>query len=386
MFQRTTAINKLLSLKKRIKVVQGGTWAGKTYGIIAILIDFATKNTGRTITVIAETIPSIKRGALKDFKEIMSLTNRWIEEHYNGGDRKYTFSNGTTIEFNSFDSVGKAQAAGKRTDLFINEAFYISFEIADALIGRTSGNIWIDYNPHNNFWVQDEILNRTDVDFLKLIPIDNEELPETIKEEHRIKREKAKTSEYWANWCRVFLDGETGRSMGAILQNWEFGSFDNTLPYLYGLDFGVKDPDALIKTAVDRPKMLLYWKEELYQNGLSTNQLYDSIKARGVNDKLIVADSAATRTINDLRGKGLNIRGVIKSPILDDIKFLQDYTIIVEENSINLSKELNQWVWLDKKGQVPEDKNNHAIDAGRYGSKTLIKPGTQFKGHKTLRR
>jgi phage terminase large subunit len=383
MFIRTTAINKLLALKKRIKVIQGGTWAGKTYGIIAILIDFAIRNPNRTITVVAESIPAVKRGPLTNFKEIMFVTNRWIETHYNATERIYTFSSGSTMEFTSFDSIGKAQAAGKRTDLFLNEAYYINFEIADALMGRTSGNIWIDYNPHNTFWVQDELLGRDDIDFIKLIPGDNEALPETIKKEHAIKREKAKTSEYWANWCRIFLDGETGRSMGAILKNWIFGEFDNSLAYGFGLDFGFKDPDALVRVAPDKKQMKLYWKEELYQSGLSTKQLGEQIKVI-TQDKLTVADSSAARTIADLKGQGINIKPVIKGKITDDIKMLMDYELIIDPKSTNLSRELGSWVWLDKKGEVPIDEDNHLIDAGRYYSRSVILPFVQRPKQRAL--
>lgn len=384
MFKRTTAINKLLFLKKRIKVVQGGTWAGKTYGIMSIIIDFAARYSGRSITVVAETIPAVKRGPLRNFEEVMMGTNRWVQEHYNGTERIYKFASGSTVEFNAYDSVGKAQAAGKRTDLFINEAYYLHFDIVDALIGRTSGNIWIDYNPHSTFWVQDEILGRDDVEFIKLIPSDNEALPESIKHEHEIKREKAKTSDYWANWCRVFLDGETGRSMGAILQNWDYGDFDDTLPYGYGQDFGSRDPDALLKCAVDKNNKKIYWKEEIYQSGLSTVKLGELIKVKVPDNKLIVADSSATRTIQDLKGQGINIIPVIKGKVTDDIKMLLEYEIIVDPLSYNLSRELNSWVWLDKKGEVPIDEENHLIDAGRYITRTMIKPFTQRPQQKAL--
>ena len=71
MFQRTTAINKILALKKRIKIVQGGTSAGKTYGILPILIDRAAKTPGTEISVVSESIPHLRRGALRDFVKIM---------------------------------------------------------------------------------------------------------------------------------------------------------------------------------------------------------------------------------------------------------------------------------------------------------------------------
>ena len=57
MFQRTTAINKILRLKKRIKIIQGGTSAGKTFGIIPILIDLAAKNKSLEISIVSESIP-----------------------------------------------------------------------------------------------------------------------------------------------------------------------------------------------------------------------------------------------------------------------------------------------------------------------------------------
>jgi phage terminase large subunit len=152
MFQRTEAIDKLLNLSKRKRVVQGGTWAGKTYGIIACMIDRATKKPGFTGTVVAETIPALKSGALKDFKKIMQETGRWREDRFNASELHYTFASGYKLEFRSFDSVGKAQAAGKREDLFINEAPYIPYEIADALIMRSTELVWIDFNPTAEFW------------------------------------------------------------------------------------------------------------------------------------------------------------------------------------------------------------------------------------------
>ena len=63
----TTALKKLLKLKKRIKVVPGGTSAGKTYSIIPILIDKAAKTPFLEVSIVAESIPNLRRGALKDF-------------------------------------------------------------------------------------------------------------------------------------------------------------------------------------------------------------------------------------------------------------------------------------------------------------------------------
>ena len=141
----------------------------------------------------------------------------------------------------------------------------------------------------------------------------------------------------------------------------------------------------MVKVAVDRYKKLIYWKEEIYNNGLSTKQLGDIIKSRGVNDKLIVADSASPRTIQDLKSQGLNVKPVVKGLILDDIKLLWDYTIIIDPDSVNLQKNLNNWIWLDKKGEIPIDIDDDLIDAGRYATRTLIKPVIEH-GHRVARK
>jgi hypothetical protein len=63
---------------------------------------------------------------------------------------------------------------------------------------------------------------------------------------------------------------------------------------------------------------------------------------------------------------------------------LNDWKIIVDPSSFNLQKELNSWVWLDKRGEVPLDADNHLIDAGRYYSRTVIKPVTKHRQHRVL--
>lgn len=99
MFIRTTAINKLLKLKKFVKGVQGGSSAGKTFGIIPIEIDYAIKNPLTETSIVAESIPHLKRGAIRDFKKIMKETNRWIDTSWNASDFRYTFGNESFIEF-----------------------------------------------------------------------------------------------------------------------------------------------------------------------------------------------------------------------------------------------------------------------------------------------
>ena len=163
---------------------------------------------------------------------------------------------------------------------------------------------------------------------------------------------------------------------GAILTNWRHGDFDTSLPFCYGLDFGSNDPDALIKVAVNRREKLIYWHEELMQNNLTTSQLLTILNSRNVGNSKIVADSSARRTIMDMEAAGLNVSGTRKMDVsvYDGIRLLQDYTIILTPTSYNLAQELDTWVWIDKRGGIPLDCNNHGIDAGRYGAQYLINP------------
>jgi phage terminase large subunit len=370
-------------MQKRIRVVQGGTWAGKTYGIIAVIIDFAARNPNRSITVVAESVPALKRGAIANFMEIMMETGRWVEGRYNYSERIYTFANGSKVEFNSFETVGKVKAAGKRTDLFINEAYYINWEIADAMIGRTSGNIWIDFNPLASFWAHDEIIPRPDVEFLRLVPSDNECVPASIRSEHAMKREKAKTSEYWANWCRVYLDGEIGRLMGTIFSNWETGEFNDKVAYIAnGMDFGYNAPDTLIRVSIDPRSKTIYCDQRIFMSGNTPEQLRDLMKdANVIRSELIIADCADARMIAELK-KYYNMKPVDKWPVAQCIRLMMDWRIVVTPESLDLITELKNYVWNDKRAGIPIDAYNHAIDAIRYVFMTyMTKPKNPQKWH-----
>jgi len=180
----------------------------------------------------------------------------------------------------------------------------------------------------------------------------------------------------FANWWRVYGEGEIGILEGQIFINWDFGEFDTTLPYGYGLDFGFNpDPDAMVKTAIDEKRKIMYWDECMYQTGQSTNELRRNVFGNVTNtNDLIVADSADPRMIADLKKAGvrvnepgLNIKGVKKDgTVAEWLKSMQDYKHVITEGSHNLAKEFNNYIWSDSKAGIPIDAFNHLIDAGRY--------------------
>lgn len=353
----------------RKKVIQGGTSAGKTYGIIPILIDKAIKINGLKITVVAETLPAVKEGALDIFKNVMFDTGRWIESNWNASSLTYTFSSRSRIQFKSFDSVGKAKSSGKRDILFLNEANHIPFEIADALMIR-SKETWIDFNPDNEFWVHKETLKEPNSEFLLLTYHDNEGCPIETIEDLKIKQEKAKTSTYWENWCKVYIDGEIGSLEGVIFNNWKtIDTIPNDARLLgYGVDFGyTNDPTAIVEVYKWNDKRIV--NEICYQKELSNSQIAKLIPTKDN----AYCDSAEPKSIAELKAFGIRAYPVTKGSdsINYGIQLMQEQNYLVTSSSVNLITELRKYAWdkdkrTGEKLNKPIDNFNHAIDAFRY--------------------
>lgn len=368
MFTRTTAINKIRKLEKRIKIIQGGTSAGKTFGILPVLIDKAIKQPNLEVSVVAESIPHLRRGALRDFEKIMKWTNRFVDDRFNKTLLKYEFSNGSFIEFFSADDASKLRGA-RRDVLYINECNNVTFESYNELSIRTRKEIFLDFNPSNEFWVHTELKEEADSDFLILTYLDNEALDQSIVDQIEKNREKAATSNYWANWWKVYGEGQLGMLEGVVLNNWQLIDKIPTEARLLGigLDFGyTNDPTAIIEVYNYNGKRIV--NEVAYQTGMLNSDI-----ARLLPKKVIVyADSSEPKSIDEIRKHGIMIKGVTKGKdsINYGIDIMQQQDYLVTSNSTNLIKELRSYIWdTDKSGKrlnKPIDHHNHAIDAWRY--------------------
>lgn len=174
----------------------------------------------------------------------------------------------------------------------------------------------------------------------------------------------------------VVLGGWLDNLEGVIFENWSIGEFDDSLPFGFGQDFGFSaDPTTLVKVAVDNKKKRVYVKECYGKAGMSTEGIYLANLQYADFDKEIIADNSEPRLISELKAKGLNIKACEKGPgsVTAGIKALQDYEIIVHPDSTEIVKEMNNYIWSDKKSGTPIDLWNHRIDPIRYYAFPLIK-------------
>ncbi|HTB06989.1 MAG TPA: phage terminase large subunit [Bacteroidia bacterium] len=373
---------------KRYVIHQGGTGAGKTFSTLQYLLTYAAKYQDSVISVVAETMPHLKRGALRDMRHIIEQEDwdKTVLENKSGFYFKILKS---IIEFFPADSAAKLRGA-RRDVLFINECNNLDYESFQQLDVRTRKRTILDFNPVRRFWVHEKLmpsLHEHEYSFVQSTYLDNPSL--TAEEIRNIERRRSNT-----NWWKVYGEGEIGISEGIVFNNWniiaasppsEGGSENNGIPLSggvrgalpgnllgYGIDFGFTHSPTVI-VQVNECNGELFVKELLYKTGMHNDELFAfAAKHLDLNAKAI-ADSAEPKTIWYLYGKGWKgIKAAIKGPdsVEHGIDLLLDRKINVTADSLNLIKELREYMWdTNLAGQFvrrPVKEYDHAIDALRY--------------------
>ena len=369
MFQRTTAQAKIAKLRSRVRIVQGGTSSSKTFSIIPTLIMYCISTPGAEVSIVSESVPHLRRGAIRDFLKIMLSIGNSLN-NWNKSTLIYHFDNGAFIEFFSADQSDKLRGA-RRDVLFVNEANNIDWESYHQMSVRTRKFIYIDYNPTQEFWAHTELIGKEGTDFVILTYKDNEALEPAIVKEIEIARDRAKDSPYWANWFKVYGEGKLGSLQGVIFSNWEQCEKmpDSWTWKTYGIDWGyTNDPTAIVEDCEFDGKI---WVNEIvYEKGLTNADIAKKIE--GFRGAEFIADSAEPKSIEDIRRHGFRIRACKKGrdSIRSGIDKLQQQPIMITSNSTNIIKEVRGYVWAtDRTGKEtgePIDSFNHAWDAIRY--------------------
>lgn len=342
-----------------------------------LLIQIA-QTSNKSISVVSESLPHLKRGALRDFLNIMKTHEYYKEESYNRTDLIYTFETGAYVEFFGADDPTKLR--GPRRDiLFINEANNVPLQTFEQLEVRTRDFVIIDYNPVSEFWAHTDVIPKMPHDFLKLTYKDNESLESSIVRSIESRKDKP-------NWWKVYGLGEVGTKEGQVYDDWRQIDRvpEEAVRVRRWLDFGfTNDPTAVgcvyewgHDPQTERKRIIV--DEEEYRTGMTNGNIAGKINDLEEPDMMVVADSQEPKSIEEIKAGGVkNIVGSVKGAgsINYGIDTVKEYDVYVTKRSTNILKEMRNYLWkLDRDGKPlnkPEDLFNHHMDGIRYAVSSM---------------
>ena len=374
----------LLGADSRYFVITGGRGSGKSYSLNSFLL-LLTYEVGHVILFTRYTLTSAHVSIIPEFIDKIETANL-SHDFYITKDEIVNLKTGSKILFKGIKTSSGTQTANLKslagvTTWVLDEAEELNdedtFDKIDFSIRakNVQNRVILVLNPatkehfiYKRFFESKGVadgsnLVKDDITYIHTTYLDNYA---NLSKSFILQVEDMKTrrsQKYNHQIMGAWLD----KAEGVVFTNWQFGTFNpNNLPTSFGLDFGFSiDPDTLIEVAIDKDHKKIYVKEHLYQNGLRMEELA-KICTDKANNKLIIADSAENRLIVDLRHKGLNIEPIKKGTIESGVTMMLDYDIIVDNDSSNIAKELNNYAYLNKGSKLYIDDFNHAIDAIRY--------------------
>lgn len=379
----TTTLEEIANLTARIRIIQGGTSAGKTIAILWYILNWAIENRGKICTIVSDTFPNLRTGAMRDFLDICRESDVLEVGVWNKTNSTLCLPNDSIIEFYSVDTMG---AHGARRDLlYVNEANRISWDTFSQLEVRTREQVILDFNPVNEFWAHTELINnpeRTDVEFLKVTYLDNEALDEAT-----VQAIERRQGDGTSNWWRVYGLGEIGSLEGNIYSGWtpmdaaEIQKQGRLIRY--GLDFGFSNDETGLVSIYELEDGLGI-VEELYQTNIRGSQYGDIFRRIGVDPSvLIAADAARPEIIADIKEEGFRCIAANKNAgsVLRGIDRVASKKIYYCGK--NLEREYLTYQWRKKKStgetlDEPQDGNDHLMDALRYAVDDLERPKFDF--------
>ena len=342
---------------------EGGSRSSKSYSIVQLLVSIAVNEPKKRISIVSHSLPHIKRGAYRDFKLIMQELDLWSDDNFSFTDFIYTYPNGSYIELFGLEDEGKARGPG-RDILFINEANLLKKALYDQLAMRTTGQIFLDWNPADFvswvYTVADNPLNkRIHSTYL------NNKSNLTATQIAAIEAYRGLPDDFM--W-KVYGLGQRGAAKELIYTQWRIvDELPNKGECFYGLDFGFNHPAAFVK--VEYYEGAHYVQELVYQSGLTLSELLRLIQSFGIGKGTIYADAAEPKSIEEMYRAGLNIKAANKDVWAGILK-VKSFPLFVTHNSTNLQRELQSYKWKkDKEDNIidePVKANDDGLDALRY--------------------
>lgn len=358
---------------KRLIINQGGTSSSKTYSILQLLFLLAVRKNNILISVVSESLPHLRRGALRDLQNIVRKEGYTLDKIYNKSSHTFTFGT-SSIEFFPADVSTKLRG-GRRDYLYINECNNITKNSFDELSVRTKSCTFLDFNPVSEFWAH-EIMNErnpNDFEFIKSTYKNNGQLDESIIKEI----ESRKYTD--PNWWKVYGEGDIGSMEGLIFSEWQqVIELPESPKRVLALDFGYTNDPTTIND-IRYSDGTIYTDEICYQTKMTNQDIGNLImKDANLSKCIVVCDSAEPKSIDELRLMGVRAIGSDKGAdsINNGIDLIKQYKLCVTKRSLNTIKELRNYRWkTDKAGKslnVPIDYWNHSMDNLRYGTTYLL--------------
>lgn len=388
-FDKKININKKYSAignsDARYFIVTGGRGSGKSYSINLLLV-LLTYEAGHTILFTRYTLASAYVSIIPEFIEKLELLEIFHDFHITKDEIRNKLS-GSKIIFKGIKTSSGDQTANLKslqgvTTFVLDEAEELTsedtFDKIDLSVRQQhqQNRVILILNPvtkdnwiYNRFFQDKGVqegsnLTKDNITYIHTTYLDNlDNLSESyLKQIENIKLRRPD------KYKHQMLGGWLSKAEGVIFNNWKIGQFKKVGVSVFGQDYGfASDENSLVETNIDSTNKIIYLKECFYLKGLTTTQILD-LNKKYAGNSLIIGDSAEPRLLFELKAKGCNIKPAIKGQgsITYGISLLQDYDLIVDETSLNLIKELNNYSWLEKKSKTPQDKWNHIIDAIRY--------------------
>lgn len=369
----------------RYFIITGGRGSGKSYSINLLLL-LLTYESGHTILFTRYTLTSAHVSIIPEFIDKIDILDKHSDFHITK-DEIINLRTGSKILFKGIKTSSGTQTANLKslagvTTWILDEAEELTDEdtfdkIDYSIRSKDKQNrVILILNPatkehfiYQKFFEAKGVeagsnVIKGDTTYIHTTYLDNvENLSESFLNQIETIKERRPDK-----YKHTILGGWLDKAEGVIFTNWRIGPFNKDNGSVFGQDYGFSnDPSTLIETSIDKARKTIYVRLHIYQAGLTTTELARLNRQFAGND-LIVADNAEPRLIAELKSQGLNIVPTIKGA--DSVKYgialLQDYDLIIEENSVDLIKELNNYCWLERKSETPIDKFNHALDALRY--------------------
>lgn len=372
--QATNVFQRNYEATKRFVVNIGGSRSTKTYSILQLLIVKAlSSDEPLLISVVRKSFPSLRISVMRDFFEILKSLDLYDEANHNKSEHTYTLGQ-SVIEFFSIDDAQKRRGT-KRNILYINEANEVTWEDFFQLNIRTTDQIFLDFNPSEYFWYNEELETRSDVEVIRSTYKDNPYL--NADQVNEIERLQFTDSQYY----QIYALGQFAGDVDLVYQHSIVEDIPVETAKLIGLgmDFGfTNDPTTLVE--VWKEGDTLYLNELLYDQNLTNSDIAGKLREYNIDRYTeIIADSAEPKSIEEIGRMGFNIKPAVKGPdsINNGIDILKRHKLCVTKDSSNLIMELRRYKWMtDKNGNKlnkPIESFNHALDAVRYVALNKLK-------------